>query len=63
MLLKAQRSNDFQSIIVQIMTEDMETAADIVQELASHLGIDQLEATCTFSRAAEKLRGITDTVK
>ena len=50
-------------MIVQVLTEDLQTAADVVQDMAGNLGVEELQSTCSFARTTEKLKDITDTVQ
>ena len=45
------------------MTEEIETAADVVQDLAINLGLDELISTASFNRMGTKLQEITETVE
>lgn len=58
-----QKQADLSSLKVKIMTEDIETAADVVQDLAANLGLEELNSTGSFNRMGEKLREITETVE
>ena len=46
---------DLSSLKVKIMTEEIETAADVVQDLAFNLGIEELTSTASFNRMGAKL--------
>ena len=46
---------DLSSLKVKIMTEEIETAADVVQDLAINLGLDELISTASFNRMGTKL--------
>ena len=54
---------DLSSLKVKIMTEEIETAADVVQDLAAHLGLEELVSTGSFSRMGTKLQEISETVE
>ena len=45
------------------MTEDIETAADVVQDLAANLAIEELQSTAQFARVSEKLTEVIETVE
>ena len=46
---------DLSSLKVKIMTEDIEMAADVVQDMAIKLGIDELKSVASFNRMGSKL--------
>ena len=46
-----------------MMTEDIETAADVVQDLAANLAIEELQSTAQFARVSEKLTEVIETVE
>ena len=45
------------------MTEDIEVASDLVQNLAGSFSESELTSTCSFTRMEEKLSNIIDTVE
>ena len=45
------------------MAEDIETAADVVQDLAANLAIEELQSTAQFARVSEKLTEVIETVE
>ena len=61
--VQVQRSNDFQQVIVQVLTEELQTASDVVQDMSGVLGVEEMQSLCSFSRLNEKLKEIVDTVQ
>ena len=53
--IHTQKMADLSSLKVKIMTEEIETAADVVQDLAFNLGIEELTSTASFNRMGAKL--------
>ena len=51
------------SMKFKIMTEDMGTAADIVQDLSTKHNIEELTSNCSFSRVRKSLEEIKETVE
>ena len=53
--IHVQKMADLSSLKVKIMTEDIEMAADVVQDMAIKLGIDELKSVASFNRMGSKL--------
>ena len=47
---------------MSLHTEDLEIAQDIVQDMCTSLGVQELNSTCRFDRVSNKLNDIIDTV-
>ena len=58
-----QKMANTDNLKVKVMTEEIEMAADVVQDLAINLGLDELASTASFTRMGDKLKEITETVE
>ena len=61
--ITAQKQADYTTLQVSVNTEELETAAQIVQSVCGQLGVAEIQSTCQFSRMQEELKEILVTVE